>query len=243
MQVAIITGGGGGIGRAAALAMAKADHAVLVLDLDGDAANAIAADIRASGGKAHGLRFDVTSQDDWSGVIDAANEQGTLTSLISNAGIFPRIEFEKTSVDDFDRVMAVNLRAAFLGAATCVPLILANGGGSLTFMTSGSGLMTSAQVPMQIGFSLYGASKAALDRWAMGIAPELEPHGISVNLLCPGAAVHTEGFRKLALGKHAPTTSITPERVAEAIVSLAARRPPRDRNGRYLATDYQKSWR
>lgn len=241
MQVAVVTGGGGGIGRAASLALAQAGYAVLVLDLDGESADAVAADICANDGKALGMHFDVTSTQDWADVVGAAEELGTLTALISNAGIFPRIDFDKTDVTDFDRVMAVNLRAAFLGAAICAPAIRANGGGSLIFMTSGSGLMTSAQVPMQIGFSLYGASKAALDRWAMGIAPELAPYNIAVNLLCPGAAVHTEGYRQLALGEHAPRTSISTERVAEAIVALAERRPPH--SGRYVATEFQKSWR
>jgi NAD(P)-dependent dehydrogenase (short-subunit alcohol dehydrogenase family) len=243
MNVAIVTGGGGGIGRAASFALANAGQGVLVLDLDGDAAEAVAVDIVSNGGQAQGRRFDVTSSRDWSGVVAAAAKLGTLTALVSNAGVFPRIAFEKTSAADFDHVMAVNLRAAFLGAAICTPAIRANGGGSLTFMTSGSGLMTAAQVPMQLGFSLYGASKAALDRWAMGIAPELSSHGIAVNLLCPGAAVHTTGFLNLALGDEAPESSITPERVAEAIVALAARRPPRDPNGRYVATEYQTGWR
>jgi NAD(P)-dependent dehydrogenase (short-subunit alcohol dehydrogenase family) len=243
MQVAIVTGGGGGIGRAASLAMAKAGYAVLILDLDGDAAGSVAQQIDANGGMAKGLRFDVTSERDWSGAAEASATLGTLTSLISNAGIFPRVAFEKSSIADFDRVMSVNLRAAFLGAAACVPAMRTSGGGSLTFMTSGSGLMRSAQIPMQLGFSLYGASKAALDRWAMGIAPELAPLGIAVNLLCPGAAVHTGGFKKLALGDEAPDASITPERVAEAIVALAARRPPRDPNGRYVATEFETSWR
>src|ERR1700749_861124 len=150
MQVAIVTGGGGGIGRAASLAMAKAGYAVLILDLDGDAAGSVAQQIEGNGGKARGLCFNVTSERDWSGAAEASAKLGTLTALVSNAGIFPRIAFEKTSVADFDRVMAVNLRAAFLGAATCVPAMRASGGGSLTFMTSGSGLMRSAQIPMQI---------------------------------------------------------------------------------------------
>src|ERR1700761_8394938 len=98
MQVAIVTGGGGGIGRAASLAMAKAGYAVLVLDLDGDAAGSVAQQIDANGGKAKGLCFDVTSEGDWSSATEASATLGTLTSLVSNAGIFPRIAFEKSSV-------------------------------------------------------------------------------------------------------------------------------------------------
>jgi NAD(P)-dependent dehydrogenase (short-subunit alcohol dehydrogenase family) len=240
--VAIVTGGGGGIGRAAAEALARDGMAVLVLDIDNASAEGVAARIRAAGGVANGLRCDVSSERDWAVVPEEAAKLGKLESLIANAGIFPRIAFDKMTVADFDRVMGVNLRAAFLGATTCVPALHANGGGSLVFMTSGAGLMRSASVPMQYGFSLYGASKAALDRWVMGVAPELEPMGISVNLLCPGAAVLTEGFENLNLGAETPATSIAPERVAEAIVALAKTRPSHGAGGRHLATEFQKSW-
>jgi meso-butanediol dehydrogenase/(S,S)-butanediol dehydrogenase/diacetyl reductase len=241
-DVAIVTGGGGGIGRAASHALAQDRMAVLVLDIDEASAQRVAGEIRAAGGAANGLRCDVSKEDEWARMPDAAAKLGRLQSLVGNAGIFPRLAFERTTVADFDRVMGVNLRAAFLGAAACLPVLRAHGGGSFTFMTSGSGLMRSAPLPMQRGFSLYGASKAALDRWAMGIAPELEPMGISVNLLCPGAAVLTEGYEKLELGAEAPPASIAPERVAQAIVALVKKRPPHDASGRYLATEFEQSW-
>ena len=238
-SVAIVTGGGAGIGREACLALAEDGFAVLCADLDAVRAAGVAATIRNAGGKAAALGCDVSAEESWWDIVVAAEMLGRLDVLVSNAGIFPRLAFEKMRAADFDRVIAVNLRAAFLGATHCVPHMRA--GGALVFMTSGSGLIRAVENPMQSGFSLYGASKAALDRFALGIAPELAPRGIAVNLLCPGAPVQTEGFNRLGLGEEAPAQSISARRVAEAVAALAKRRP--DSAGRYLATEFGAAWR
>lgn len=238
--VAIVTGGAAGIGREAGAALAEAGFAVLCVDLDAARAGEAAAAIVRTGQAAAALACDVAVEESWPQILAAAESLGQLGVLVSNAGIFPRLSFEAMRAADFDRVMAVNLRAAFLGAVHCVPHMTA--GGALVFMTSGSGLMSAVANPMQIGFSLYGASKAALDRFALGIAPELAPRGIAVNLLCPGAAVVTEGYARLALGAEAPPRTISAWRVAEAIAFLAGRRPHEGPAQRYLATEYGDRW-
>jgi NAD(P)-dependent dehydrogenase (short-subunit alcohol dehydrogenase family) len=138
--------------------------------------------------------------------------------------------------------MAINLRGAFLSLHHSASMIAANGGGAYVMMTSGSGQMSAVANPMQRGFALYGASKAALDRWALGVAPELAPLGIAINVLCPGAVVMTDGVSRLALGAEAPAERVSPERVADAIAYLAARRPPADTGGRFVATEFGVSW-
>lgn len=240
--VAVVTGGGAGIGREVCLALSEAGFSVLCADIDGDRAEAVADEIRRSGRAASAIAGDVSREAIWPSIVEAASALGRLEVLVSNAAIFPRIAFENTRAEDFDRVMAVNLRAAFLGAAACAPLMRKSGGGAFVFVTSGGGQMSAVANPMQLGFSLYGASKAALDRWAMGIAPELAPLGIAVNLICPGAAVLTEGFNRLSLGAEAPANSISARRMAEAIAFLAQRRPQDGPPARYVATEFGSIW-
>lgn len=241
-HVAVITGGGTGIGRAASFELARDGYAVLVADLDARSAQAVTAEIEMAGGMSASIACDVSSERSWSRIIECAASLGRLTALVSNAAVYPRLPFAETTIDDFDRVFAVNLRSAFLGVSYCVPVLRGNGGGAVVMMTSGSGLPEAASNPMQRGFSLYGASKAALDRWAQGIAPELAPSGIAINLLCPGAMVKTDGTARLDWGDDAPATTIGAERVAQAIAHLAGLRPPDETGRRYVATEFGKSW-
>jgi len=241
-RVAIVTGGGSGIGRAASLELARSSYAVVVADLNAASAHSVAAEIRAFGEVASGVGCDVSCEDQWGKVLDQAAELGVLETLVSNAAIYPRMAFVDTRLDDFDRVMAVYLRGAFLGVSRCLPIIRDGGGGSFVLLTSGSGQIAAVGNPMQRGFSLYGASKAALDRWALGIAPELAPLGVAVNLLCPGAVVLTEGVVRLQLGEEAPSETISAERMAGAIGYLAKSRPPAGTGGRYVATEFGRTW-
>jgi len=214
----------------------------LVADLNAASALSVAAEIEALAGIAAAIECDVSREDHWGAILDQASKLGSLETLVSNTAIYPRLAFVDTSLDDFDRVMAVNLRAAFLGVSRCLPIIRESGGGSFVLLTSGSGQIAAVGNPMQRGFSLYGASKAALDRWALGIAPELAPLGVAVNLLCPGAVVLTEGVLRLQLGDEAPGETISAERMAEAIGFLAKSRPPEGTGGRYVATEFGKTW-
>jgi NAD(P)-dependent dehydrogenase (short-subunit alcohol dehydrogenase family) len=238
--VAIVTGGAAGIGREACHTLAETGFAIVCADIDGARAESAADEVRKTGRNAAAIGGDVSRETIWGEILKTAEMLGPLEVLVSNAAIFPRLAFADTRVEDFDRVMAVNLRAAFIGASVCVPQLRKTGGGALVFMTSGSGLATAVANPMQIGFSLYGASKAALDRWVTGIAPELSPMGIAANLLCPGLPVATEGFNKLALGGEAPSGTISARRVAEVIARLAKRRPPHT-GGRFTASEFTDS--
>ena len=202
----------------------------------------LAAAINRGGGSASAIRCDVGSDADWRTLIAHAGNVGPLTALVSNAAIFPRLTFAETTLADFDRVMAINLRGAFLSLHHSASIMATNGGGAYVMMTSGSGQMSAVANPMQRGFALYGASKAALDRWALGVAPELAPLGIAINVLCPGAVVMTDGVSHLALGAEAPAERVSPERVADAIAYLATRRPPADTGGRFVGTEFGVSW-
>lgn len=223
--VACVTGGGRGIGRAAALRLARSRAHVEIVDVDAAAAERVAGEIRGAGGSAVASECDVSLSSDVTDLFAAigARHRGRLDVLVASAAVFPCAAVADTSPDLVDRVLGVNFRGAVACALAARPLMAAAGGGSMVFLTSGSGRLSQAAMPAQRGFALYGASKAALDRWVLGVAPELAVDGIAVHCLCPGATVLTEGV--LALGPPAAgTPTIGADAVAEVIAELAALR-------------------
>jgi NAD(P)-dependent dehydrogenase (short-subunit alcohol dehydrogenase family) len=115
-------------------------------------------------------------------------------------------------------------------------------GGSIVLMTSGGGARSAARTPFQRGFSLYGASKAALDRWALGVADELLERHVTITMLCPGAMVRTPGIARLGYDEATMRASISPDDVAPAIVDLITEYGS-GVTGRWLqATEYRRTW-
>jgi NAD(P)-dependent dehydrogenase (short-subunit alcohol dehydrogenase family) len=150
---------------------------------------------------------------------------GRIDALVSNAGIFPRVPLRETTTERFDRIMAVNFRGGFLCAMAVLPEMEKVGGGSMVFLSSGAGTLAAIEQPLARSLPVYGASKAALDRWALGVAPELADAGIAVNVLYPGAVVRTRGTQGLSLSSDEMDAGIEPDEVAPAVVHLAAQRP------------------
>jgi 3-oxoacyl-[acyl-carrier protein] reductase len=230
---AIVTGAGGGIGRATALALAARGWRVVLGDVDAAALVEVAA---KTGGAA--LPGDLTGDGAVAELVLAAGP--SLAAVVHSAALFPRIALADTRVADFDRVVAVNLRAAValtLAARGAMPH-----GGALVFLTSGSGLMTMAAEPFQRGFALYGASKAALDRWVAGVAGELWEKGIAACTITPGAFVATPGLARGGLAPPPGAVSIPVERVADAVVRLAEDRSGAFAGRRLSAADYGAEW-
>lgn len=214
MQSAIVTGAGAGIGRATVCALAARGWRVLCCDVDGEAASHVAAEAAAD---SEAVAADVTDDDALADLIARAGD--SLGAVVHCAALFPRIDLGATRIGDFDRVMAVNLRAAVQLTLLAAPAM--RNGGALVFLTSGSGLLSAASDPFQQGFALYGASKAALDRWVAGVAPELAPAGIFASTITPGAFVETPGLARTGVSPPPGAATISAERVAEAIVRLA----------------------
>ncbi|MDG2533876.1 SDR family NAD(P)-dependent oxidoreductase [Sphingomonas sp. HITSZ_GF] len=213
----MVTGAGAGIGRATALALAARRWRVLACDIARDAAEQAAAD---AGDTAIAVAADVT--DDIALASLVAQAGNSLAAVIHCAALFPRLALADTDIAAFDRVMAVNLRAAMQLTLLAPPAM--REGGSLIFLTSGSGLLSAATDPFQHGFALYGASKAALDRWTAGVAAELAPQGIFASTITPGARI------------------ITAERVAEAIVRIAEDRAGTFSGQRLSAATFGEEW-
>lgn len=178
---AIVTGGAGGIGRATSLAFAAEGASVAVVDLNADAAEAVAEEIRAAGGTAVAIAADVSSEDDIIRVVETANESlGGIDVVFNNAGIIRRTTAVETTVEEWDRVFGVNVRAIFLMCKHVVPIMKANGGGSIVNTGSGWGLKGGGQAIS------YCASKGAVVNMTRALAIDHGPDGIRVNSVNPG---------------------------------------------------------
>ncbi|WP_336644929.1 SDR family NAD(P)-dependent oxidoreductase [Microbacterium sp. USHLN186] len=178
---AIVTGGAGGIGRATSLAFADDGASVAVVDLNAEAAEAVAEEIRAAGGTAVAIAADVSNEDDIVRVVETANESlGGIDIVFNNAGIIRRTTAVETTVEEWDRVFGVNVRAIFLMCKHVVPIMKANGGGSIVNTGSGWGLKGGGQAIS------YCASKGAVVNMTRALAIDHGPDGIRVNSVNPG---------------------------------------------------------
>jgi len=180
-RAAIVTGAASGIGRAIAERFAAEGAAVLVADVQRDAGDAVATAIRAGGGQGEFAATDVTSETDVRAMVDAAVARfGRLDILVNNAGIGRFVPFEQLESGEWDRIFAVNLRAAYLACRAAVPHLKRSGHGAILNLSSQSGLQGQ---PMN---EAYCASKAGVILFTRSLARELAPDGVRVNCICPG---------------------------------------------------------
>ncbi len=178
-KVILITGGGGGIGAGIAEAFAEKGAKVAITDINLAYAQAEAARI---GGGTIALHHDVTSPESWAEVKAAVEAQiGAVDVLCNNAGIsLPFKPMEEITLDQFDRVMAINLRGVFLGCHAFMAEMKARGSGHIVNTSSVNG-----QLPHGT-FASYSASKFAVAGLSESIRMELEPSGVGVSILYPG---------------------------------------------------------
>jgi NAD(P)-dependent dehydrogenase (short-subunit alcohol dehydrogenase family) len=178
---AIITGAATGIGAVTARMFAQEGAGVVVADVNEDAGRRTVAEIREGGGEAHFVRTDVTKEGDVEALVkNGAETLGGLDVLFNNAGAQrsgPITEFEQ---EQWDLLMTVNPRSCFFGVKHAVPVMRRAGGGSIINMAS------LAAVKGGAGLTAYSASKGAIVAFTKALAPELAPHKIRVNAVCPG---------------------------------------------------------
>jgi NAD(P)-dependent dehydrogenase (short-subunit alcohol dehydrogenase family) len=181
-QAAAVTGGGHGIGRAIALGLARSGAHVAVMDIDEASAKTTADLIRSAGMSAQAIKVNVCIE----GEVDAAMErvfadQGRLDILINNAGIAIRKPSIDLSLEDWNRVLDVNLSGVFLCARSAGRFMIRSGRGSIVNMASIMGL-TGGGVYPNIS---YQASKGAVVNLTRALAVEWAPHQVRVNAIAP----------------------------------------------------------
>jgi NAD(P)-dependent dehydrogenase (short-subunit alcohol dehydrogenase family) len=216
-QTAIVTGGGTGIGRRAALALAGEGARVVICGRRSGRLEETSALIREAGGQTLPVQADVSLNADVGRLVEAARQAyGTIDILINNAGIEGGSSIHTHDVEDWDRVMAVNLRGPFLLARAVLPGMRARRHGHIINISSESGL------EFYQGDGVYGISKHALNALGEYIQRENQELGIRVDTICPGMVVTemSEGATGLDHNK-----CLYPEDIADLIVWLLTRRP------------------
>ena len=196
-KVAVITGGAGDIAVVYARALCEAGASVVLADLDAAAAERAASDLVAKGHHATGTRVDVSSADSAMQMAQTAVDTfGGIAILINNAAIMtdlPPFGLANIPVDQWDRVMNVNLRGPLLCAQAVVPSMEQRGGGRIVNGSSAGGFMPGG---------IYGVSKYALHGLTVNLASELGARNINVNAIAPGLIESTSGYA--ALPKDSP---------------------------------------
>ena len=223
-KTALVTGASRGIGRASAVALAKAGAQVLVHYGNSEKeADAVVDEIRASGGRAEKVGADLRQAD---GPHDLARRVRVIVGdrldiLVANAGISKAASIEDTTIEDFDNLFAVNVRAPFFLVQQLLPALSK---GSNIIFTSSLAARASAGA-----LSAYGATKGAIDTLVKHFASALGSRGIRVNAVAPGVVetdlsnfTKTEAGREAALGMQALKRVAQPDDIAPVVVFLAS---------------------
>lgn len=237
----IVTGAAAGIGLETAIALGEQGRTVALCDIDGLMLAAAAARVRAAGGEPVVIAGDLRDEHAIVDLVRTIMSRGSLGGIVHSAGLFPQLSFAESELEDLDHVMAVNFRAAFRLAKAGVAA-MGSTGGTLVFLTSGAGLLEMASDPFQQHFSLYGASKAALDRWALGIARELLEANVVVSTITPGAFVRTSGTARIDLEEMADLKEIDASAVGKAVAWLASEPRMHLSGCRLNATEFGETW-
>jgi NAD(P)-dependent dehydrogenase (short-subunit alcohol dehydrogenase family) len=223
-RTALVTGAGRGIGRACAVALAQAGAEVWLAARTGDEIEQAAAEIRASGGNAHAVACDVTNSKDVQKIISSLL---ALDILVNNAGSNIPEPFVDVSEEHLDKLLALNVRAAFLVAQAAAKKMLERKthGGAIINMSSQMGHVGA------VNRSVYCLTKHALEGLTKAMALELAPHGIRVVSIAP-TFIETPMYRKMRTEKPEFEKWVTdripagkvgqPEDVAAAVVFAAS---------------------
>ena len=179
-RIAMVTAGASGMGLASCVAFAAHGAHVIVVDIDGAAATRAVDEIQAAGGSAEAQVADLTDADSIARMIAAVTAQHERLDVLFNHAGAPAAPGLDFSAADWDRCMALNLRAPMLLTQACLPLMRNSDGASIIFTASVSGLVASPFSP------LYAAAKGGVVLFMKSVAVALGPLGIRANAICPG---------------------------------------------------------
>ena len=208
-KIAVVTGAGQGIGRGISLRLAQEGCDVAVVDINPDTASSVAREIEAMGRRAVAIVADVSKESD---VIAMAREVeaklGKADILINNAGILRSAFITDVPEEDWDAVISVNLKGAFLCTKHIAPHMIEKRWGRIIFMSSKSGKKGG------LWLAAYCSSKFGLIGLAQSVAMDLAPYNITSNAVCPGDVFETPLWNELDK-QYAKKLGIPPEKVRE----------------------------
>jgi len=225
-RVAIVTGAANGIGRATALAFAREGASVVVADVD-SAGEAVAREIEAAGAAAIFVPTDVSNADQMQRLVAGAEERfARLDYLFNNAGIEgAQAPTADATIENWHRVIEVNLSSVFYGMKFAIPAILRAGGGAIVNNASVAGLVGFE------GVSAYTASKGGIIQLTRTAALEYATQGIRVNCVCPGV-IETPMIQRFTGGAPEATAAMAqmqplgrmgrPEEIASTVLYLCS---------------------
>jgi len=212
----IVTGASKGIGKGIARVFAEQGAKVLVVARSAGDGERTVEEIRAGGATAAFCQADVCSLEDLQRAAQvAAESHGGVDILCANAGIFPSVKLAEMSAEDWDQVLATNLKGTFLAVRACLPHMQERGGGRVVVTSSITGPVTGYP-----GWSHYGASKAGQLGFIRTAAIELAPHGITINAVMPGN-IATEGLDDLGEDYLARMTESIPMKKLGTVEDIA----------------------
>ena len=222
-EVALVTGAGAGIGKAVAQTFAAAGAAVMVSDLKLDTAEAVAAEVRAAGGRAAAVACNVTKEEALEAAAAAANDHfGALTILVNNAGGGGPKPFDMP-IEQFRWAFELNVFSNFRLCQIVVPYMAEAGHGAILNISS------MAAENKNVRMTSYGSSKAAVNHLTRNMAFDLGPKGIRVNAIAPGA-IRTDALSKVltpdvekTMLRHTPLGRLgRPDDIANAALFLCS---------------------
>ena len=224
-KVAIVTGAAAGIGKAVAIGLAEAGTRVIIADIRNDLASETAAGLRESGLSADSISVDVSDAGQVQRMMAAVvDSHGGVDILVNNAGVGQSSTLLETTEQEWDALMGVNMKGAFLCSRAAAAEMVRQGRGGRIINT-----VSTAGANARVGAAAYCASKAGLMQFTKALALELGPYGITVNAVGPGLTLTdspvrnspTEEYQLAFVGEVPMGRAATPEDIARTMTFLA----------------------
>ncbi|MBA2713426.1 MAG: SDR family oxidoreductase [Rubrobacteraceae bacterium] len=224
-RVALVTGGGGGLAEGICTRLAADGASIAAVDVSREKAERVAGLAEANGASAIALEVDVSDRSSVEATVaGVARELGGVDILVNNAAVYPRRPWTEIEEDEWDRVMAVNLKGYFLCARAVYPYMIERGRGNIVNVAS---------ITFFIGWTLlldYVASKGGIVGFTRTLAREVGPDNINVNAIAPGAfptdaeKIHPdqEGYNRWVLEQQSIKRRGTPEDIGNLVAFLAS---------------------